>query len=377
MATVGRGGIALQRAVCRRPWQLDLARAPAIAAGGNRQAASSTAQISGGVISPLRPVRAALDTRIVGHEAEKEALLLALVAREHVYIEGPPGVAKTMLAEVAAKATGLSFFFYQMHRDTKLHELVGDAVIVREPHAEGGEVVRSFTRPGGILTAELCVLDDISRAPGEALNVLLRLLNERQYSGPSSNGETWDLPLRTAIATSNPSDPGSRYYTEPLDPANLDRFVLQLRTEGAISAGRWDDAARIIDLFSEAPPVIEEGLLAPDGAASVDLEAAAQAFERTRVPQRVRRKLLVVLQELVTRHAVTQRNSLLTDRTFLVKTLRVMRARAVLHGREECIPEDLWVLRYLTTFRIPEAAHRAIDDVIEHVVGQRSTEGPN
>merc|ERR1712190_496289 len=134
----------------------------------------------------------------------------------------------------------------------KLHELIGDAVIVREPHPGGGEIVRSLTRPGGILTAELCVLDDISRAPGEALNVLLRLLNERQYCGPSSGGESWDLPLRTAIATSNPSDPSSRYYTEPLDPANLDRFALQLRTEGAISGGRWDEAAAIIDLFSEA-----------------------------------------------------------------------------------------------------------------------------
>jgi len=99
----------------------------------------------------------------------------------------------------------------------------------------------------------LCVLDDISRAPGEALNVLLRLLNERQYCGPSSGVETWNLSWRTAIATSNPSDPGSRYYTEPLDPANLDRFVLQLKTEGAISAVRWDEAARIIDLFSETP----------------------------------------------------------------------------------------------------------------------------
>merc|ERR1719265_1870427 len=156
---------------------------------------------------PLRSVRSMLDRRIIGHEAEKEAILLALVAREHVYIEGPPGVAKTMLAETAAEATGLSFFFYQMHRDTKLHELVGDAVIMREPQPDGGELVRSLTRPGGILTSELCVLDDISRAPGEALNILLRLLNERQYSGACAGVDTWDLPLHTAIATSNPSDP--------------------------------------------------------------------------------------------------------------------------------------------------------------------------
>ena len=77
--------------------------------------------------------------------------------------------------------------------------------------------------------------------PGEALNVLLRLLNERQYNGPSTGDSVHQLPLRTAIATSNPSDPGSRYYTEPLDPACLDRFVLQLQSDGAVSAGRWDE----------------------------------------------------------------------------------------------------------------------------------------
>lgn len=325
---------------------------------------------------PLKHVKRALDSRIIGHDHGKEAILLALIAQEHVYIEGPPGVAKTLLAETTAEATGLSFFFYQMHRDTKLHELIGDAVIVKEPHPEGGEIVRSMTRPGGILTCELCVLDDISRAPGEALNILLRLLNERTYNGPSSGGEIVRLPLRTAIATSNPSDPGSRYYTEPLDPANLDRFVLQLKTEGAISAGRWDEAARIIDLAvggneSDADDYgTIENPAARREAAARELRAATEAHQRTRVTPIVRRKLLAILQSLIEKHNVTQKNSLLTDRTFLVKVVKVMRARAVLHGREECTPEDLWVLPYLTTFRIPEPVHRNIASIIETTLGK-------
>eukprot|EP00933_Yihiella_yeosuensis_P045072 TRINITY_DN40380_c0_g1_i1.p1 TRINITY_DN40380_c0_g1~~TRINITY_DN40380_c0_g1_i1.p1 ORF type:complete len:382 (-),score=62.13 TRINITY_DN40380_c0_g1_i1:50-1156(-) len=328
---------------------------------------TSTVEAHGG----LSQVQGAMDSRIIGHVEEKKAVLLALIAQEHVYIEGPPGVAKTMLAETASQATGLSFFFYQMHRDTKLHELIGDAVIVREPCPDGGELVRSLTRPGGILTAELCILDDISRAPGEALNVLLRLLNERQYNGPSSGDEVWNLPLRTAIATSNPSDPGSRYYTEPLDPANLDRFVLQLRTDGAISSGRWDEAARIIDLFSDivekgAPEEDSESVLS--GAAATELRLATEAHARTGVPQNVRKLLLEVLKELVTKHGVSQKNSLLTDRTFLVKALKVMRAHAVLHGREECTSEDIWVLPYMTTFRVPENVHRNIEGIIDGVL---------
>jgi len=336
-----------------------------------RQCASASTHNDAAACPSLKHVRQLLDTRIIGHDVEKEAVLLALIAGEHVYLEGPPGVAKTMLAETAAKAAGLSFFFYQMHRDTKLHELIGDAVIVREPQDEGGELVRSFTRPGGILTAELCVLDDISRAPGEALNVLRRLLNERQYCGPSSGGETWNLSLRTAIATSNPSDPGSRYYTEPLDPANLDRFVLQLKTEGAISAGRWDEAARIIDLFSETPSgATTEEDATISSAAAAELRQAFDAHRRTQVPPKVRRIILELLRVLTTKHGVTQKNSLLTDRTFLVKALKVMRARAVLYGRETCSIDDLQVFPFLTTFRVPEPVHQVMEGIVREVMKQ-------
>ena len=313
-----------------------------------------------------------MDQQIVGQQAGKEAVLLALIASEHVYIEGPPGVAKTMLAETAAKSTGLSFFFYQMHRDTKLHELIGDAVIVREPQADGGELVRSLTRPGGILTAELCVLDDISRAPGEALNILLRLLNERQYN-VSGEQEAWKLPLRTVIATSNPSDPGSRYYTEPLDPANLDRFVLQLKAEGAVQSERWDEAAQIVNLFCDTAHAAPESAAIPSGEAAEELRAASAAHMSTVVPKSVRRLLLRVLEELVTRHGVGPKNSLLTDRTFLVKALRVMRARAVLQGRSECIPEDIAVLQYLTTFRVPESVHSRIPRIVRTVLDKSNS----
>ena len=91
--------------------------------------------------------------------------------------------AKTMLAEITSEAADLKFFFYQLHRDTRLAELVGDTVIFRERDTSGGELIRQMNRKGGILTAEICVLDDISRAPGEALNILLRILNERKF-GP-------------------------------------------------------------------------------------------------------------------------------------------------------------------------------------------------
>ena len=135
------------------------------------------------VLEGLQQIRGEMDRYVVGHDDVKEAVMLGLIAQEHIYLEGPPGTAKTMLAEITSEAADLKFFFYQLHRDTRLAELVGDTVIFRERDTSGGELIRQMNRKGGILTAEICVLDDISRAPGEALNILLRILNERKF-GP-------------------------------------------------------------------------------------------------------------------------------------------------------------------------------------------------
>ena len=95
-----------------------------------------------GIPSGVLALRTFLDLRVVGHEDTKECLLLGLVAREHVFIQGEPGTAKTHVAELCADATGLDHFCVQFHRDTRLQDLIGDAVIIREPNVgASGEVV--------------------------------------------------------------------------------------------------------------------------------------------------------------------------------------------------------------------------------------------
>ena len=108
-------------------------------------------------MNSLEPLQGLLDERIVGHDDAKRALLLALACREHIYLEGPPGTAKTLMAEVAARGSELAFYFYQFHRDTRLAELVGDVVLERRPLEHGdGEQIHQRIQPGGLLTAEVC-----------------------------------------------------------------------------------------------------------------------------------------------------------------------------------------------------------------------------
>ncbi len=313
----------------------------------------------------LLALRALLDRHVIGHDEEKDALLLAMVCREHIYLEGPPGTAKTRMAEVAASGSSLEFFFYQLHRDTRLAELVGDVVLERRPLPQAeGERIRQRIEPGGILTAEVCVLDDISRAPGEALNVLLRVLNERKFGDRL-------IPLLCCIATSNPMQ--DEYYNEPLDPANLDRFALQLRVSGLLQSG-GEGARTLVDRFAEGA-VVERPQVDPviDRAA---FDEFYSRLERVTVPERVKQGLLEVCRTLVTDYDCNETNSLLTDRSFLVKAVKLLRGRSLLAGRDTAELEDLAVLRWMTTFRVPEEVHEKIPELIGRGGGGGPGAGP-
>ena len=111
--------------------------------GGSRRGKVDALLDTLGVVHPgLHKLRTTFDDHVIGHADVKEAFLLALLAREHIYIEGPPGVAKTMLSEIVSSATDLSHFFYQCHRDTRLNELIGESVIVRSIDAERREIIK-------------------------------------------------------------------------------------------------------------------------------------------------------------------------------------------------------------------------------------------
>jgi MoxR-like ATPase len=306
----------------------------------------------------LKGLRELLDRHVVGHADAKHALLLGLVCREHVYLEGPPGTAKTRMAELVARGCGLRFFFHQLHRDTRLADLVGDVVLERSELTGGGERIAQRIEPGGVLTSEVCVLDDISRAPGEALNVLLRVLNERRFGDRP-------LPLLCAIATGNPQ--GDEYYNEPLDPANLDRFALQLRVGSLLQSRQLEAARALLDGFASG--AVEERPEPQPVLARSDLDSAHAALARVAIPAALKEALLELLRRLVVDHGCDESRALLTDRSFLVKSVKLLRGQALLAGRERALPEDLQLLALMTTFRLPEEVHASLPDLINSVIG--------
>ena len=329
--------------------------------------ASTTASVAKDAFRGLEVLRQNLDEHIVGHGDTKTAMILALISREHVYVEGAPGVAKTMLAELVTESASLEHFFYQMHRDTRVNELVGEMVIKRSVGDDGTETIAQGITPGGILSAELAVLDDLSRAPGESLNVLLRVLNERKWGNES-------IPLLSAIATGNPvSEDG--YYGDPLDGATLDRFALQIKAHGLVETSSWDDAGRVIDFYA-APQAIDEERYVSKVHPNL-INDAASLVPLVVFGQDAKRVLLRLLEVLCEDYGCDDTNSLLTDRTFLVKAVKIMKANAIVErGDQEVLPEDLRVLRFLTTFRVPEQVHDQIDEIIAGVLAEAHENPP-
>ena len=300
-------------------------------------------------MTPVEELRAALDAVVVGQEEAKTGLLLALLAREHAYLEGPPGSGKTLLAEALASASGARVAGVRFHRDLRDTDLLGDAVL-RTHRSEGVERLEIGIEPGALLRAEVAVLDDISRAPGEALGPLLRILAERV--GPGG-----PIPLETAIATGSP--PGEDVCADPLEPSQLDRFAIQVRMHGLVTGKDWVGAR---ELLERAPAPGIEPVLDPD--TRLDLQARAAALPVVAEARAALIRLALRLAEIVS----AEEASLISDRAFAIVAQRVMRAHALLRGAPQADAIDLEAVRFMLAFRVPEEVRRAFSMLVDEVL---------
>ncbi|SDR19451.1 MoxR family ATPase [Pseudovibrio sp. Tun.PSC04-5.I4] len=160
-------------------------------------------------------LRSEIGKTVLGQEEVVDMLLIALFARGHVLLEGPPGTAKTLLARSFAAAMDLEFGRIQFTPDLMPSDVLGTSIF----NFQSNEFVLT---PGPVFT-QVLLADEINRAPPKTQAALLQAMNERTVS---IDGTDHSLGREfIVVGTQNPIEQQGTY---PLPEAQLDRFLFKL-----------------------------------------------------------------------------------------------------------------------------------------------------
>ena len=292
----------------------------------------------------IEDILAPMKRAFVGKDEIIDLLGVCLVAGENLFLLGPPGTAKSALVHDLGRRIDGQVFDYLLTRFTEPNELFGpfDIRKLRE-----GELL---TNTEGMLPeAALVFLDELLNANSAILNSLLTVLNERVFR---RGKETRPLPTLMVIGASN------RLPEDDALGALFDRFLTRVRCDNVpaeklaevLEAGWQLDLRRVVPEKKMSVDDLRRlhGLLG-----EVDLAALRSVFGEA-----VRRL----------RHA----GIAVSDRR-AVKLQRLAAASALVCGRLEALPADLWILRYIWD---TEEQQEVIATIVDELLASATTEQP-
>jgi len=193
----------------------------------------------------LKEVELEIRKVIVGQDYLLDRLLVGLLARGHILIEGVPGLAKTLAVKTLASTLDIEFRRIQFTPDLLPADLLG-TLIYDQRHGE-------FLPRKGPLFSNLLLADEINRAPAKVQSALLESMEERQVT----LGET-TYPLEEpfmVLATQNPIEQEGTY---PLAEAQVDRFMMKLRLEYPDRNDEMEILDRmLVETSSDINPVLD------------------------------------------------------------------------------------------------------------------------
>ena len=285
----------------------------------------------------LRTAYEQLTGGLVERSVEAKLLLLAALSGEHLFLLGPPGTAKSLLARRLASVCRGQFFERLLTRFSVPEEVFGPLSLRA---LENDELRRKVE--GYLPTADVAFLDEIFKANSSILNALLTLLNERRFD---NGGERMDVPLWCAVAASNELP-----ESDELD-ALFDRFLLR-RQVPRVSDGQVPDFLRssLDHSAREAGPgpnTVEEPMLSV-----VDSIESQSLASKTTFPSHLL-DLVVSLRAYLRDEAEPPVN--LSDRR-LGKAVRLIRLAATTAGATEVSELDLLLLQHICWDKEPSQA---------------------
>ncbi len=271
----------------------------------------------------MRRVFTEIKKVIVGQDRLIERLLVALLARGHILLEGVPGLAKTLAIKTTAQVIGGTFRRIQFTPDLVPADLVGTRIY----NQRSGE----FSVELGPVFANLLLADEINRAPAKVQSALLEVMQERQVT---IGGQTYAVPDPfLVLATQNPIEHEGTYQ---LPEAQVDRFMFKT----VVGYPSLRDELTIVDRAAEGMAQVQP-LLTPERLLAYQREADAVSVDprvrqyavylvtATRQPELFE---LGQLKRLIA-YGASPRAS--------INLILAARALALLRGRRYVVPQDI------------------------------------
>ena len=265
----------------------------------------------------------ALRRVVLGQEAATREVLVCLLARGHILLEGVPGTAKTLLVRTLALALDVRFVRIQFTPDLMPADITGITLLT-------GAQQFSF-RPGPVF-ADLVLADEINRAPAKTQAALLEAMQERTVT---VDGQSHPLsPTFTVFATQNPIEFEGTY---PLPEAELDRFMAKVQVGYPSAEVEQGILTKYVEGF-EADRTDTYGVTTVLNAAG--LEELRQAVDAVRVEPRITAYITSIVR--ATREAASL--TLGASPRAGVALFKAARSAALLDGRDYVIPDDVKLL---------------------------------
>jgi MoxR-like ATPase len=303
-------------------------------------------------VSDVKPladrIRAEVAKAIVGQGDTLDLLLIALFSGGHILLEGPPGTAKTLLAQCFASSLGLEFGRIQFTPDLMPGDIIGTNLFNFQ--------TSTFTVSKGPIFCEVLLADEINRTPPKTQAALLEAMQERTVT---LDGKSHRMSDRfTVIATQNPIEQQGTY---PLPEAQLDRFlfkhVLQYPTEAEELAIVTNHGTRT---GMATPAVLGVSAVVERETVTAAIEAVSQA----RLAEPIAAYVVALVRATRTTPDISNGASPRSAAMLAIAS----RARAALDGRDYVIPDDVKALA------LPALRHRVLLSPAAEIDGRRVDE---
>jgi MoxR-like ATPase len=268
-----------------------------------------------------RRVRDEIHKVIVGADAAIDLMLIALLARGHVLLEGVPGTAKTLMARSLAAALRLGFGRIQFTPDLMPGDVLGTSLFNFQTN--------EFTLTKGPIFTEFLLADEINRAPPKTQSALLEAMQERKVTIEDESHELG--PGFMVVATQNPIEHQGTY---PLPEAQLDRFLFKI----VIGYPSREDECAIVDRHGHGTVMPEIDRFAVGEVADLAaIEAARAAIAAIRLNDDIV-GYIVDLMRATRSHPALDFGASPRAATMLAASAR---ARAAVDGRDYVLPDDV------------------------------------